>query len=161
MTSRALHFKGLQEVAEMIASGKTTSLCVTEQMLDRIAQVDTGYESYIHVCAERAREQAKAADADTAKGLHKGPLHEVLVQHRTDRPGEIRAVVLQIVHRVARRDGQHGVHQLAFEDLLKVSGPKRLAAKCLRRGRDALYRSFHPDVELCRHVHAQTVFCDD
>ncbi len=77
MMSRDLHFKGLLDIAQQISSGKTTSLKVTRAMLDRIEKVDPAFESYIHVCKDRALQQAQAADDDIAKGLHKGPLHGV------------------------------------------------------------------------------------
>jgi amidase len=77
MTLRDLHFKGLREVATLISSGETTSAKATRAMLDRIAEVDPRFQSYIHVCNDRAMEQARVADADMAKGLRKGPLHGV------------------------------------------------------------------------------------
>ncbi|MBU2359226.1 MAG: amidase [Alphaproteobacteria bacterium] len=77
MTSRDLHFMGLLDIARQISSGETTSLKVTRAILDRIEKVDQNFESYIHVCKDRALQQAQAADDEIARGLHKGPLHGV------------------------------------------------------------------------------------
>ena len=46
-------------------------------MLDRIAQLDGKYRSYTTVLADRAMSRAAAADAETAKGVWRGPLHGV------------------------------------------------------------------------------------
>ncbi len=44
-------------------------------MLARIERLDGGFHSYVTVLAERAREQASAAEAEIARGLWRGPLH--------------------------------------------------------------------------------------
>ena len=77
MTSHPLHFKSLNEVSQMIHAGEVTSVSVTRHMLDLIASVDGRFKSYIHLCADRALEQAEAADAALAAGLTRGPLHGV------------------------------------------------------------------------------------
>lgn len=77
MTSHPLHFKSLLEVAGMIRRGAASSLDITRAMLDRIDSVDADYQSYIHVCHDRALDQARAADADMARGLYRGVLHGV------------------------------------------------------------------------------------
>ena len=77
MTSHPLHFKSLVEVGQMIRRGEVTSVGVTRHMLDLIASVDGRFKSYIHLCGERALEQAEAADAALAAGLYRGQLHGV------------------------------------------------------------------------------------
>ncbi|MDK3072784.1 amidase [Sedimentitalea sp. JM2-8] len=77
MSSHNLHFKTLLEVGRMIHGGDMTAAAVTDRMLDRIAAVDPQFQSYVRVCADRARDQAQMADADMAKGIFKGPLHGV------------------------------------------------------------------------------------
>jgi amidase len=79
LTSRQLHFKGLTDVGHMIRRGEVSSIGVTQGMLDLIRSRDREYNSYIHVCADLALEQAAAADAEIAVGIHKGPLHGVPV----------------------------------------------------------------------------------
>lgn len=77
MSSHPLHYKSLLDVGQMIHSGEQTAVSVVDQMLDRIAAVDLQLHSYVQVCADRARDQAKTADRDIARGIVKGPLHGV------------------------------------------------------------------------------------
>jgi amidase len=77
MTSPPLHFKSLIEVGQMIRQGQATSVEITDHMLDLIAAVDGQFHSYIHVCPDRAQEQARAADKEVAAGIYRGPLHGV------------------------------------------------------------------------------------
>ena len=77
MTSLPLHFKSLIEVGQMIRQDQLTSVEITEHMLDLITAVDGQFNSYIHVCRERAMKQAHAADIEVASGIYKGALHGV------------------------------------------------------------------------------------
>jgi len=77
MTPKPLQFKSLVEVGQMIRQGEATSAGVTQVMLDLIAGMDGGLNSYIHLCADRALAQAGTADAEIAAGIYKGPLHGV------------------------------------------------------------------------------------
>lgn len=79
MPSDDLHYLGLLEVSRRIRRRELSSAAVTKAMLDRIAKVDPHYRNYVHLCAERAMQQAEAADAEIAKGIWKGPLHGVPV----------------------------------------------------------------------------------
>ena len=51
----------------------------TEAYLSRIEQVDPSLNSYITVTAERARAEARQAEAEIAAGQYRGPLHGVPV----------------------------------------------------------------------------------
>ena len=73
MTSVPLHFKSLTDVSRMIESGDITSVEATTHLLERIDRVDGQLHSYIHVCAERAMAKARAADAERAVGVCRGP----------------------------------------------------------------------------------------
>lgn len=77
MASQPLFFKNLFEVAEMIRKGETTSVAITRNILDRIATVDPHFQSYIHVCRDRALDRAVAADAEMGNGIFRGPLHGI------------------------------------------------------------------------------------
>ena len=77
MTSHPLFFKSLVDVSQMIRGGEATSAAITQDMLDRIAAVDRQLRSYVHVCTERALDQARAADTEMGKGVFRGPLHGV------------------------------------------------------------------------------------
>ena len=67
------------ELGQRIAAGEVSSLDATEAYLERIARLDGSYASYITVTAERARADARQADAEIAAGRRRGPLHGVPV----------------------------------------------------------------------------------
>jgi amidase len=72
-----LHYLGLLAVGQRIAAREISSIELTELMLRRIETVDRTLMSYVHVLAEAALEQARAADAEIAKGKIRSPLHGV------------------------------------------------------------------------------------
>ncbi len=72
-----LHYATLLEVASAIRSRKVSPVELAHAMLDRIARLDPALHSYATVTAELALRQAKAAEAEIAKGDHRGPLHGV------------------------------------------------------------------------------------
>jgi len=76
---KELHFETLARISELIRSRQISSVEVTRALLDRIAQLDGKYRSYTTVLADRAMSRAAAADAETAKGIWRGPLHGVPV----------------------------------------------------------------------------------
>jgi amidase len=77
--SKALHFEPLTRISELIRTRQVTSAEITQAMLDRIVALDGTYGSYKTVLAERALARAHSADAETAKGIWRGPLHGVPV----------------------------------------------------------------------------------
>ncbi|MDE2683002.1 MAG: amidase [Chloroflexota bacterium] len=79
MADNNLCYLSATELGEKIASGEVSSVEATEAYLDRIAQLDGNYASYITVTADRAREDARRADAEIAAGNRRGPLHGVPV----------------------------------------------------------------------------------
>ncbi|MFC4294659.1 amidase [Novosphingobium tardum] len=72
-------FAGIDDAASALRSGAISSVELTGLMLDRIDLLDRHTRSYVHVCAERAIEQAKRCDRERARGLYRGPLHGVPV----------------------------------------------------------------------------------
>jgi amidase len=72
-----LHYATLLEIASAIRSRKVSPVELARAMLDRIARLDPALHSYATVTAELALRQAEAAEADIAKGNHRGPLHGV------------------------------------------------------------------------------------
>lgn len=79
MSDRELHFKSVVEVAELIRTGRLTSVAVTRAILSRIEAIDDIYVSYLHVCSSRALEQAAVLDREIQLGICRGPLHGVPV----------------------------------------------------------------------------------
>ena len=72
-----LPYQSLTTVSDLIRRKLLSSAEVVDALLARIAQLDGHYHSYATVLPERARNQARAADAEIARGLWRGPLHGV------------------------------------------------------------------------------------
>jgi amidase len=70
---------GLVAAAETIASGAASAVDLTRALLGRVEATDRALLSYMAVAPERALEKARAADAERARGLRRGPLHGVPV----------------------------------------------------------------------------------
>ena len=79
MADNNLCYLSATELGEKIAARDVSSVEATEAYLERIAQLDGNYASYITVTADRAREDAKRADSEIAAGNRRGPLHGVPV----------------------------------------------------------------------------------
>ena len=75
----SLCYLSATELGQRIAAGQVSSQDATEAYLERIARLDGNYASYITVTAERARADARHADAEIAAGQIRGPLHGVPV----------------------------------------------------------------------------------
>ncbi len=69
--------KSATEMARMIRAGKISSLELIDAHLARIEQVNPKLNAVVQLAAERARAEARASDAATARGDTKGPLHGV------------------------------------------------------------------------------------
>lgn len=72
-----LAYKSLTTISDLIRRRQLSSVEVTGAALQRIAELDGQYHSYATVLAERALDRAKGADAESARGLWRGPLHGV------------------------------------------------------------------------------------
>ena len=77
--SSDIAYQGAVEVGRNIASRETSSVEVTQHLLDRIARIDPRIGSYALVLPEQALSEAKARDAELKKGRSRGPLHGVPV----------------------------------------------------------------------------------
>ncbi len=62
------------DIAAAVRAGQTSALAVTDAALARIARLDPQLGAFTHVCMERARNQARAVDAQRAAGLDPGAL---------------------------------------------------------------------------------------
>ena len=67
------------ELGGLIAAQEVTPLEAVDAYLSRVEQVDSQLNAYITVCAEAAREEARQAGAEIARGQYRGPLHGVPV----------------------------------------------------------------------------------
>src|ERR1700728_3782271 len=72
-----LAYESLTTVSDLIRRRQVSSVEVTNAILQRIAKLDGQYHSYATVLAERALDRATGADAESARGLWRGPLHGV------------------------------------------------------------------------------------
>lgn len=74
-----MHYLTLTEVGQHIARREISSLEATQALLARIAKLEPSLHAFALVTADMALEQARAADAEIARGLRRGPLHGVPV----------------------------------------------------------------------------------
>ena len=72
-----LAFAPIAELATLIRRGELSPLELTDLYLERIEQYDPALNAYLAVTAERARAQARAAEAQIAAGTYLGPLHGI------------------------------------------------------------------------------------
>lgn len=72
-----MHYASIDVVSERLRAGEISAVELTEQTLQRIADLDPELQSYSHVMAESAREEAEKADADARAGNWRGPLHGI------------------------------------------------------------------------------------
>jgi aspartyl-tRNA(Asn)/glutamyl-tRNA(Gln) amidotransferase subunit A len=77
MSSTELHNLTIAEASERVEKRELSSVELTEALLNRIEEVQSIYHPYITVTAERALDDAKAADEKTANNEHLGPLHGI------------------------------------------------------------------------------------
>jgi Asp-tRNA(Asn)/Glu-tRNA(Gln) amidotransferase A subunit family amidase len=75
MTETAL--TGIAAAADAMRAGKTTSVDLVEAALEAIARDNPRVNAFITVRADQARAGARAADADRARGIDRGPLHGI------------------------------------------------------------------------------------
>ena len=67
------------ELGGLIRAKEVTPLEAVDAYLARIEEVDTRLNSYITVCGDEAREEAKSIGEEIARGESRGPLHGVPV----------------------------------------------------------------------------------
>jgi aspartyl-tRNA(Asn)/glutamyl-tRNA(Gln) amidotransferase subunit A len=72
-----LHFLTIAEASRLIAAKKLSPVELTEAYLARIAEFDSQLDSFVTLTADRARAEAKAAEADITANGSSGPLHGI------------------------------------------------------------------------------------
>ena len=70
-------YSSAKSIAESIRSKEVSAVEVVEAHLTRIDEVNDKLNAVVHLCAERALDEARDADAALARGESKGPLHGV------------------------------------------------------------------------------------
>jgi Asp-tRNA(Asn)/Glu-tRNA(Gln) amidotransferase A subunit family amidase len=71
----SIHFSSIAEVTEKIRSREISPCEVVDAHLERIEKLQPKLNAYVHVDAERARRQARAAEASVLRGDAVGALH--------------------------------------------------------------------------------------
>jgi len=72
-----LYFLTLAEAARLIASRELSPVEYTRALMARADALDAQVNAFITRTNERALEQARTAEAEIAKGRHRGPLHGI------------------------------------------------------------------------------------
>ena len=72
-----LAFAGAARQAALVREKRLSPVELVTTYLDRIERLDTHLRAFITVCAERARSEAKRAEAEAAAGQWRGPLHGI------------------------------------------------------------------------------------
>ncbi|WP_428487797.1 amidase [Rhodopila sp.] len=77
MAATDLHFLTLAEASRLIADRKLSPVELTEAYLDRIAALDSQLDSFVTLTPERARADARTAEAEIASHGPRGPMHGI------------------------------------------------------------------------------------
>ena len=72
-----LAYAGVAALSEMVRSRKVKPSELTDMYLSRLKRYDPQLHFVINLTEERARKQAKDADAEIARGKYRGPLHGI------------------------------------------------------------------------------------
>lgn len=72
-----LAFAPVTQLSELVRTRKVKPSELTEMYLSRLKRFDPQLHCVITLTEDRAREQAKAADAEIARGKYRGPLHGI------------------------------------------------------------------------------------
>jgi Asp-tRNA(Asn)/Glu-tRNA(Gln) amidotransferase A subunit family amidase len=70
-------FSSVRELAELVRTKKVSSMALTEMYLERLKRYDPKLHFLITSTDDRAKDQAKTADAEIAKGKYRGLLHGI------------------------------------------------------------------------------------
>jgi len=80
--SRDLAFMTVAELAPLIRDRLVSPVELVNAQLERIASCDDVLRAFIHLDADGARAQARAAEAEIVSGSYRGPLHGITVAHK-------------------------------------------------------------------------------
>ena len=72
-----LHFLSITEASRLIAQRQLSPVALTRAFLDRIGAIDPQLNAYLLVTADRALDQARAAEAEIMAGHYRGPMHGI------------------------------------------------------------------------------------
>lgn len=72
----------LAQAARQLASGEVSAEQLTEQAIARATACQPVLNAFIEIWADKAMEQARAADSERARGKVRGPLHGIPLAHK-------------------------------------------------------------------------------
>ena len=72
-----LHYLSIAAAARMLARREISPVELTRALLDRIAAIDPQLNAFLLVTADRALDQARAAEAEIMAGTYRGALHGI------------------------------------------------------------------------------------
>jgi aspartyl-tRNA(Asn)/glutamyl-tRNA(Gln) amidotransferase subunit A len=74
---KPLYYLSIHEAQQLIKARKLSPVELTGAVLGRIAAVDDKLHAYIHLMADRAMEDARAAEKEIQDGKWRGPMHGI------------------------------------------------------------------------------------
>ncbi len=72
----------LRTIAQMGAALRAKQISVVELVEESLRRIDPAWNAFITATAEEARAEARALDADFARGIDHGPLHGIPIAHK-------------------------------------------------------------------------------
>jgi len=79
IAEKPLHYLTIHEAQQLIRSRKLSPVELTSAVLERISAVDGKLHAFINLKAESAMSEARAAEAEIARGNWRGPMHGIPV----------------------------------------------------------------------------------
>lgn len=70
-------FAGVEGLGRLLRAGEVGPVALVEAYLERIAKLGSRVNAFVTVTADRAREDARRAEAEIASGRWRGPLHGI------------------------------------------------------------------------------------
>jgi Asp-tRNA(Asn)/Glu-tRNA(Gln) amidotransferase A subunit family amidase len=119
VAEKPLYYLSIHEAQQLIKDRKLSPVELTQSVLDRIAAVDDKLHAYIHLMADSAMAEARAAETEIQNGKWRGPMHgiPVAVKDQLDVNGAP-ARIRQFTKGVAR---QAAHEQLAGQQLARAA----------------------------------------
>jgi aspartyl-tRNA(Asn)/glutamyl-tRNA(Gln) amidotransferase subunit A len=77
IAEKPLYYLSIHEAQQLIKQRKLSPVEVTQSVLDRISAVDDKLHAYIHLMADSAMKEARAAETEIQKGKWRGAMHGI------------------------------------------------------------------------------------
>ncbi|MBW7459929.1 amidase, partial [Paenibacillus sepulcri] len=77
-----LSFSTIHELGDQIRTREVSPVEITEQLLQRIEQLNPQLNAFVTLTAELAMDEARQAENEIMNGGYKGPLHGIPIVHK-------------------------------------------------------------------------------